>query len=222
MRKSRSSPIAAFTLVELMVGATLAAAVMAAVLSSYIYLARNLGRLANQQTLETEARRTLAYFTQDVQSATGMSVTALTAPDFSITFTLANNGASGTTTQVTYYYSRDGAATSICGTSVTVAAHTLIRATGTGSALTQPAQTLLRNIVTSDDGCAIRFYDGSGTAFDNGSAPYTPTVTSYAKGIKLASLQFSTQLGTAAAGNRTQVYPISSGRILFRNKPSLP
>src|SRR5438477_34910 len=66
---------AAFTLVELLIGVTLSGMVMAAVLSSYIYLGRSFGRLANQQILESEARRTLAYFTKDVQAATGISGT---------------------------------------------------------------------------------------------------------------------------------------------------
>ena len=75
MRLRRQNPQAAFTLVELMIGSALAATIMAAVLSTYIYLGRGLARLANQQTLETEARRTLAYFTQDVQSASGLTDT---------------------------------------------------------------------------------------------------------------------------------------------------
>src|SRR6478735_1668555 len=65
-------PSAGFTLVELLIGATLSAAIMAAVLSSYIYLGRSFGRLVNQQTLEAESRRTRAYFAQDVQSAIGL------------------------------------------------------------------------------------------------------------------------------------------------------
>lgn len=210
-----------FTLVELLIGASLSAAIMAAVLSSYIYLGRGLTRLGNQQTVEMEARRTIAYFAQDIQSASGVSFTSVTAPDFYVTFTLANSGTNGVATQVTYYYSRDGATPSICGNTVTVPAHALVRALGTGSALTQPAQVILRNIVSTDDGCYLRFYDSSGSAYDNGSAPYT-TVTTYSAGIKQAALAFNTQLGNASNGTRTPIYSVASSRLVLRNKTFLP
>jgi len=112
--------------------------VMAAVLSSYIYMARSLARLANQQTLETEARRTLATFTQDVQAATGISGT----PSAS-TVTLAIASAAGSTT-VAYTYDS--------------AAGTLTRTPAGGTALI-----LLRNITSS--GLTIYYYDGAGNAY---------------------------------------------------------
>ena len=62
-----------FTLVELLVGMTLALVVMTAVLSTFGFLGRNLNRLANQQQLESEGRRALAYFAQDVRMASGLS-----------------------------------------------------------------------------------------------------------------------------------------------------
>jgi len=213
-----SSSRAGFTLVELLIGATLSAAIMAAVLSSYIYLGRGLARLANQQTLESEGRRTLAYFTQDVQTATGVSVTPVTAPDFYVTFTLANSGTGAD--RVTYYYSRDGTSTSISGNTIAVPANSLVRVVGTASAISQPAQTLLRNILTSNEGCYIRFFDSAGRPYDNGSAPYTP-VTTYANGMKQAALSFSTQLGNTTNGTRTLVFQVTSGRIVIRNKASL-
>ena len=68
-----------FTLVEVLIGAALSAAVMAAVLSSYVYLGRGLGRLTNQQTLETEGRRTIALFARDARMASDL-VTVSSSP----------------------------------------------------------------------------------------------------------------------------------------------
>lgn len=57
---------------------TLSMLVMSAVLSGFLFVGRNFGRLANQQTLESEGRRTLAYFEQDVRKATAISTPLVT------------------------------------------------------------------------------------------------------------------------------------------------
>lgn len=134
LRSSR----AGFTLVELLIGATLSAAIMAAVLSSYIYMGRQLARLANQQTLETEGRRTLAYFARDVRLASGISGTPSAT---SVTLSLPTS--TGTTTVAYSYNSGAG---------------TLTRTPASGT-----AQVLLRNITTS--GLTIRYYDASGNPY---------------------------------------------------------
>jgi len=58
-----------FTLVELMIGSALAALVMAALLSSFVFIGRNLSRLASSQALENESRKALAYLRQDFATA---------------------------------------------------------------------------------------------------------------------------------------------------------
>lgn len=208
-----------FTLVELLIGATLAAALMAAVLSSYLFLGRQLTRLAHQQTLETQARRTLGLFTQDVQRATGVTVTPVTAPEFNITFAVPRSGTG--VTQVTYYFSRAGATPSIAGTAVAVPANALVRVESTGSAIVGQPQVVLRHVIATDEGCAMRFYDASGNPYDNGSPPYTP-VTTYWPGVRFASLQFVTQTGTAAAGTLTPPLRMTTGRVALRNRSFLP
>ena len=194
MKTSHAKSRGGFTLVELLVGATLSAAVLAAVLSSYIFLARSLSRLANQQSLETEARRTLGHFSQDVQAARAILGTPTVA-----TLSLAVPQDAGTVT-VTYAYNS--------------AAGTLTRTAGSS-----PAQTLLRNIVSGS--CAFRYYDVSNAAYDSGSSPYT-TLTTYPSGIKQVTLQFSTQTGVAGNGTRTPPYQITSGRMILRNRAYLP
>ena len=67
-----------FTLVELLIGMSLSLMLMLAVLSSYVFLARQFTRTLGfssfyQPTLEAQSRRTLAYFTQDVGMASSIS-----------------------------------------------------------------------------------------------------------------------------------------------------
>lgn len=208
MTRAHLKPRAGFTLVELLVGATLSAAVMAAVLSSYLFMGRNLARLANQQTLQTESHRTLAYFNRDVRMASGLTDTgnlsatrvALTVPE-----------GTGSNT-ITYYHNNttSTASVTINGTSVTMPANSLTRCVYNGS--TVSSLTLLRNITTS--GLTIRYYDTSNN-------PYT-TYTDYLSGIKQISLEFSTQLGTANNGTQTKIYKVASSRLILRNRSLLP
>jgi prepilin-type N-terminal cleavage/methylation domain-containing protein len=203
MKPARFQSQAGFTLVELMVGATLSAAIMAAVLSSYIYLGRGLARLANQQTLDTEARRTLAYFTQDVQSSSGLTDTANLSDS---RLSLVVPSVTGTNT-VTYYYNNTAsdAAVTVNGISVTMTANALTRCVYNGSTVTTVL--LLRNVTSS--GLTLKYYDNAGN-------PYTSYVN-YLPGIKQVSLQFTTQLGTAANNTQTLAYSSSTGRLILRN-----
>ncbi|HWA28372.1 MAG TPA: hypothetical protein VG734_22170 [Lacunisphaera sp.] len=167
-------------------------------LSSYIFLARNFARITNQQTLESESRRTLATFAKDVEAASGISGTPSNS---AVTFILPTT--TGATTTVAYAYDST--------------AGTFTRTPSGGSALV-----LLRNITDNNASTTadlyIRYYDGTteNHPFDNGSSPYT-TITTYATSIRQVSLQFSTQLGVSASGTRTAVYQAGTGRLLIRN-----
>jgi prepilin-type N-terminal cleavage/methylation domain-containing protein len=89
-----------FTLVEILVASTLGAIVMAALLSCFVFLARNFTRLANNQALEQQARVALARLQADLNQAkaikagttpTETSVTlVLPAGDVTYTFDAAN------------------------------------------------------------------------------------------------------------------------------------
>jgi len=127
----KPKPLAGFTLVELLVGSTLAAMIMLSLLSSYLFLGRNLSRLANQQLLETQSRRALLYFSQDVRMASALSSPSATG------MVLTVPTSSGTTT-VTYAYDS--------------AAQTLTRTIGS-----IPAKTLLTELVSF----SFHYYDGS-------------------------------------------------------------
>lgn len=133
----KSKPLGGFTLVELLVGSTLAAMIMLSMLSSYLFLGRNLSRLANQQLLETQSRRALLYFAQDVRMAS-----ALTSPSATgVVFTLP--ASSGSTT-VTYAYDSS--------------AQTLTRTIGS-----IPQQTILTNLVSF----SFNYYDASSNTVTN-------------------------------------------------------
>lgn len=58
-----------FTLVEVMVGASIAGLLLAAILSTYNFLGRSLARLTSFQALESESRKALTYFSRDLRLA---------------------------------------------------------------------------------------------------------------------------------------------------------
>lgn len=85
---------AAFTLVEMMVGATLSGFILAGVLSTFLFMGRTGANIRNYSDMESQARRALEQFAQDVRQASAVSWTNDT------TIVLTVDGAS-----VTYAYS---------------------------------------------------------------------------------------------------------------------
>lgn len=215
---SKRSASNGFTLVEVLVGATLSAAVMAAVLSSYIYMARGLGRLANQQTLEMEGRRTLAFFARDVRMASDLTDTAnLGATRVSLTVPTAT----GTNT-ITYYYNNtpSAATITISGSNISMPANALTRCVYNGSTVTALTLVRLRNInntgVPTRSDLTIRYYDSSGNEYTS--------YTNYLPGIKQLSLEFSSASGNNSddtASPQTATYQAKSARIILRNRALL-
>lgn len=129
---------AAFTLLELLIGMSLAMAVMAAMLSSYVFVARSFTRTlgvtsAHQPNLEAQGRRTLELFAQDVRMASGFTGTPTAT-----SVTLSLPAATGATTVAWAYDS---------------GAHTLTRTPAAG-----PAQLLHTHVLS----CAFTYYDASG------------------------------------------------------------
>ena len=182
----------------MLIGLSLSLIVMAAILSIYVFLARNFTRslgvtyaVRNQTTLsqrpplEAQLRTTLAYFAQDVRMATGISGTP--SAD-GVTLTLPT--ATGTTT-VAYAYN--------------AGARTLTR---TWAGLS--GQVIHHNLL----GCTFSYFDASGN-------PYTTYVNNLL-GIKQLSVAFTAQGGSATNRTLTQVYTGASPRLLLRNRSFLP
>ena len=192
---------------------------LAAVLSSYIFLGRQLGRLANQQTLESQARLALGTFTQDVQQATGL-VTISTAPTSPaanrVDLTVATS--TGTTKTVTYYYNNAATAApvTINGASVSMPATSLTRCVYDGTTVT--TRTLLKNISDGDTATTsdllFRFFDATGNEY----VTATLTAGSYLPGIKQVSLEFAAKIVTVNDGTTTPVQREASSRLTLRNR----
>lgn len=230
MTASRHCSRAAFTLVETLIGMSLALMVMTAVLTTYVTLGRNFTRTlglssANQPNLESQSRRTLATFAQDVRMASGLDLTG-TAPKVvpsNSGLTLIIPTGSGTK-YVTYYY--NGTAAPAPLSTYTIPAYSLARI----DLSTSTAQTLHTNLsITTGTASSpiittefyFRYFDSSGLPYDNGTSPYTATVTNYVPGIKQVSVSFASQAGSIVNGTLTQVYRTGSPRLLFRNKALL-
>lgn len=86
-----------FTLVEMMVGATIGAFVLAAILSTFLMLGRNGYNAANYSMMEAEARRALETFSEEARMASDLTWNSST----SVTLTVY---ASTGTYLVTYAY----------------------------------------------------------------------------------------------------------------------
>lgn len=61
-----------FTLVELMIGASLGAFILAAVLSTFLFMGRSGANVQNYNDMETQARTALEIFAQDTRQASGI------------------------------------------------------------------------------------------------------------------------------------------------------
>jgi len=81
-----------FTLVELMVSATLSTFILAGILSTFLFLGRSGANLRNYSDMESQARKALEVFAQDVRQASAITWTAsssvtLVVNTVSITYT---------------------------------------------------------------------------------------------------------------------------------------
>ncbi len=214
MIRRRINSRTGFTVVELIIGTALSAMVLAAVISSYLFLGRQFTRLMNQQTLESQARRTLLYLAQDVRLTNTLDgIEPLTTPKpTNASVKLVQTTATGTRHIYYYYNSGTSAATVTLGsTSYSMPAKTLSRV----DADTSTRITLVANLLT----CYLRYYDDYGNPFDNATSPYT-TVTTYS-GMSQISLLFTSQVGVAKNGTLTPVYQGVSNRLIIRNRPTL-
>jgi len=80
---------AGFTLVELMIGATLGSFILAAVLSTFLFMGRSGANIQNYNDMEAQARKALESFAEDTRQASGVTWGATNA-----SLTLTVNGAS--------------------------------------------------------------------------------------------------------------------------------
>jgi Tfp pilus assembly protein PilW len=218
MNRGSASVRAGFTLVEILVGATLSALVMTAVLSSYIYMARNIARLANLQLLEAEARRTVMFFSRDARMASDLTdTTNLSGSRVSLVVPTG----SGTNT-ITYYYNNTPsvATVSVNGSTVSMPANALTRCVYNGSTVSALTLLRLRSVnnaaIPSRNDLTIRYYDASGNEYIS--------YVNYLSGIKRLSLEFTSASGNNVDDTTTAQsvsYQAKSSQISLRNRASL-
>ena len=118
-----------FTLVEMMVGATLSGFILAGVLSTFLFMGRTGANIRNYSDMESQARRALEQFAQDVRQASAVSWTndttiVLTVDSASVTYAYASGAftratAAGTSTLLNGITTFAFKAYSITGTEIT-------------------------------------------------------------------------------------------------------
>jgi Tfp pilus assembly protein PilW len=92
-RSPRRARAAGFTLVEIMVGSTLAAFILAGVLTVVLFLGRSGANVRNYSDMESQARKALETFAEDVRQASAITWTS------EVQFTIVVN-----TAGITYAY----------------------------------------------------------------------------------------------------------------------
>jgi len=188
-RNSSGGAIAGFTLVEMLVSASLAAAILAAVLSSYLFLGRNLTRLANYQALETKGREALTWLRSDL--AVAAAVKSGTTPTASSVTLVLPAG------EVTYTYDS--------------AAGSLRRQAAAGA---NPDFLLLKNDRCTCTTFAFDYQTTTGGAPTSqlGAGSNVPY------GIKQVMVRFVLETPGAQAAATRSTYAAVSARFLLRNK----
>ena len=81
-------PQSGFTLVEVMISASLGSVILIAVISMFLFIGRSGANLANYSEMEAQARNGLEYFAQDTRQASDMAWNSASS------ITLTVNGAS--------------------------------------------------------------------------------------------------------------------------------
>ncbi len=87
----RSPGAGGFTLVELMIGASLASFILAGVLSTFLFMGRSGANVNNYNDMEAQAREALEYFAEDTRQASGVvwsdaNTVALTVGSLRVTY----------------------------------------------------------------------------------------------------------------------------------------
>lgn len=170
---ARRSPTRGFTLVEVLVAATLSTFVLAAVLSSFLFLSRTGFRASAYSEMESEVRRGLETISRDIRNASDVRWNS------SQSITLTVNGA-----PVTYAYDGDAA-------SATYRSFYRVRGAA-GSA--QPRTVLIRGL--EPDFTFRRYKVVQPEVSDN-----TATNDAETKQLQLVLRASRTNIATAGAGN---------------------
>lgn len=178
-----------FTLVEVMVATALGAVILAAVMSSYLFVGRNLARVSSYQALEAQSRIALAYLSRDLRHA--QAVKSGTTPTASAVTLVLPSG------EVAYTY--DHATRSL-------------RRTATFGV--SPEITLLHNDTCECTAFTFRYF----TATDGVPTDQSSPATFVPFSIKQVQVAFAVESpATWSAATRTR-YEVVSSRHFLRNR----
>jgi prepilin-type N-terminal cleavage/methylation domain-containing protein len=180
---------AGFTLTEVLISSALAATLMAAVLSSFVFIGQNLARLGNFQALENESRKALGYVARDVMLARAVK-SGTTPTSSSVTLVLAAG-------EVSYTFDAD--------------THTLTRQATFGAA---PTVTLLHS-----DGCDCTAFEiAYFTAADGAPIDQTTPTRTVPYSVKQIELRYTLATPeTRAVATRVRL-DTASARFVIRNR----
>lgn len=202
----------AFSLPELIIGASLSTIVLAGVMSAFVMLGRSGVNATNYSTAESEIRRGIEAFSQDVRMASALTLNSAT----SITLTLpAVNPYTGlnstdsndpSNNRVTYEYN----ATS----------REFVRWRGVPNPPApytrfQPPLVLVRNIATFN----YAFYNGAvptGSTSETEAPALSTSAANFATQVK--RVQISLNVRVAQAGTTAITTPLAMASTIMRNK----
>jgi prepilin-type N-terminal cleavage/methylation domain-containing protein len=101
----RGRALRAFTLTEVIIASTIGSVIMLGVLTTFLMLGRSAANLVNYNELDTEARRALELFSEDVRMAKEVNWHGVTpANATSVTLTIPPVAAAGADVLVTYFW----------------------------------------------------------------------------------------------------------------------
>ena len=99
--------LAGFTLVELMIAATLSSIILAGVLSSFLMLVKSGVRISNYSTMEAETRRAFEQLGIDARMSNDFDSAIVSGEIVSFTLTIPTEDAANPHRQVTYGFEAD-------------------------------------------------------------------------------------------------------------------
>jgi len=246
----RSAAARGFTLVELMVGLSLAAIVFAGILSAYLFLGRNLTRMANMQQQMVTNRRVLQVFTRDLSSAIALTNPTstnlpLTVPTVRTLTNCATTSGSATVTCTTTAGLVTGMALSGVGIPSTATVSSItngttlvmsLNATASNTGLTvsavgtPAAVTYTYTAGSGGTGTFVRTDSAGTTTLLNKLTAFTfnfynsqGTACSASSPLSIKFVEFaytSATEGQALSGTRATFATVSP-RVILRNKPGL-
>ncbi|WP_414663210.1 PilW family protein [Horticoccus sp. 23ND18S-11] len=94
-KRSTRSATAGFSLVEIMIGATLSALILAGTMSTFLFLGRSGANIQNYSDMESQARKALEIFAEDARQASAITWTSdtqitLTVNSANVVYTYSN------------------------------------------------------------------------------------------------------------------------------------